>query len=169
MSDTVELLVLRHAQAGHAFSEDDHGRTLTDHGAEQARSVGRRMVQEQAMPDATICSDAMRTRQTCIWVNHELDEKAPTPYLDGRLYGAGSRRMLAVINETPQTVRRLLVIGHLPTVQDLGMELSSVVSEEEPVLRLASSYPPAGLARFVIEKPWAELDGRDARLVDFWD
>ncbi|GAB3191633.1 SixA phosphatase family protein [Nesterenkonia suensis] len=169
MSDTIELLVLRHAQAGHAFSEDDHGRTLTEHGAEQARTVGRRMVEAQIQPDATLCSDAMRTRQTCLWINHELGEKAPTPYLDGRLYGTGSRGMLSVINETPETVRRLLVIGHLPTVQDLGMDLASVDSEEDPVLRLASRYPTAGLARFVIEKPWAELDGRDARLVDFWD
>ena len=169
MTDSVELLVLRHAQAGHAFSEDDHGRTLTIHGAEQARAVGQRMVQHQVMPDATVCSDAMRTRQTCLWINHELGEKAPTPYLDGRLYGASSRPMLAIINETPETVRRLLVIGHLPTVQDLCMELSSVDSQEDPVLRLASRYPTAGLARFVIDRPWAELDGRDSRLVDFWD
>ncbi|MGQ7786088.1 SixA phosphatase family protein [Nesterenkonia sp. PF2B19] len=169
MDDAVELLILRHAQAGHAFSEDDHGRTLTDRGAEQARAVGQRLLAEQVLPDATICSDAMRTRQTCIWINHELEEKAPTPYLDGRLYGAGSRHMLSVINETPETVRRLLVIGHLPTVQDLGMELASVHSAEDPVLRLASRFPTAGLARFVVEKPWAELDGRDARLIDFWD
>lgn len=168
MADVVELLILRHAQAGHSFSGDDHGRTLTDHGAEQARRVGGRMVAEAAMPDATICSDAMRTRQTCVWINHELGEKAPTPYLDSRLYAAGAFQMLSVINETPATVRRLLVIGHLPTVQDLSMDLASVESEEEPVLQMGSSYPTAGLARFVVDKPWAELAGRDARLVEFW-
>lgn len=168
MADVVELLILRHAKAGHSFSSDDHGRTLTDRGVEQARSVGARMLAEGVVPDAAVCSDAMRTRQTCIWLSHHLGDLAPTPALDSRLYSAVSSQMLSVLNETPETVRRLLVIGHLPAVQDLSMDLASVDSEEEPVLHMGGSFPTAGLARFVLEKPWAELHGRDARLIDFW-
>lgn len=161
------LSILRHAQAGHSFSGEDHSRTLTTDGERQAREVGALLTAQGPQPDAVICSDAMRTRQTWVWVGDALGEVAPTPYLDDRLYLAPARQMLSVINETPETVRSLLVIAHMPGVQDLCMELASVRSEEEPVLRMAGSYPTAGLAVFDAEIPWAELDGRDARLTAF--
>lgn len=161
------LLILRHGEAGHSFSGDDHARTLTSHGEQQARQVGSWLRDSGLVPDATVCSDAMRTRQTCIWVNEQLGEKAPTAYLDDRLYLAAPRQMLSVINETPETVQSLLVVAHMPGVQEVSMELASVHSEEEPVIRMAGSWPTAGVAHLQLDKPWAELVGRDARLVAF--
>lgn len=161
------LLILRHGEAGHSFSGDDHARTLTSHGEQQARQVGSWLRVSGLLPDATVCSDAMRTRQTCIWVNEQLGEKAPTAYLDDRLYLAAPRQMLSVINETPETVQSLLVVAHMPGVQEVSMELASVHSEEESVIRMAGSWPTAGVAHLQLDKPWAELDGRDARLVAF--
>ncbi|MDO5492811.1 MAG: histidine phosphatase family protein [Nesterenkonia sp.] len=169
MTAPAQLLILRHAKAGHAFDGDDAARTLTDRGADQARTVGRRLADEGFHADHIICSDAMRTRQTAVWVCHELGEDASTPYLDPRLYLADPATMLAVINETPETVRTLLVVAHMPGVQELSMRLAAPESEEDPVLRMAGSFPTSGLARFEVDGPWAELDGRDARLTDFWD
>ncbi len=163
-----ELLILRHGESGHSFSGDDHGRTLTRHGQGQARAVGRWLVDKGHLPDNTLCSDAMRTRQTCIWVNHELGEKAPTPYLDQRLYLAEPQSMLSIISEVPETVQSLLVVAHMPGVQGLSMDLASAQSREDPVIQMAGSWPPGGLARFAVDKPWAELDGRDAELTDFF-
>lgn len=161
------LLVLRHAEAGHTFTGDDHSRTLTANGQHQAREVGRWLLDSGCWPESTIVSDAMRARQTCIWVGHELGEKAATPYLDDRLYLAPSRSMCSVIHETPQTVQTLLVIAHMPGVQDLAMELVSPDSAEQTVLSMAEHWPTAGLAVFDVDKPWAALDGRDARLTQF--
>lgn len=161
------LLVLRHAEAGHTFTGDDHSRTLTPHGQHQAREVGRLLWDSGGWPESTLVSDAMRTRQTCIWIGHELGEKAATPYLDERLYLADSRTMCSVINETPETVQTLLVIAHMPGVQDLAMELVSRDSDEQTVLNMAEHWPPAGLAVFDVNKRWAELDGRDAQLKQF--
>ena len=109
----------------------------------------------------------MCTSQSCIWVNEQLGEKAPTAYLDDRLYLAAPRQVLSVINETPETVQSLLVVAHMPGVQEVSMELASVYSEEDPVIRMAGSWPTAGVAHLQFDKPWAELDGRDARLVAF--
>lgn len=161
------LLVLRHAEAGHTFTGDDHSRTLTARGQHQAREVGRRLQESRQWPESTMVSDAMRTRQTCIWIGHELGDKAATPYLDDRLYMAPSRTICSVINETLETVQTLLVIAHMPGVQDLAMELASLDSDEHAVLSMAEHWPPAGLAVFDLKKPWAELDGRDALLTQF--
>lgn len=161
------LLILRHAEAGHGFTGDDHARTLTERGQSQARQVGRWLAQSQHLPEMTVVSTAMRTRQTCIWINHELGEKAPTPYLDERLYQASSSVLCSVINETPESVHTLLVVAHMPGVQDLSTQLASQDSAEHAVLEMATHWPPAGLAVFTVTKPWAELDGRDAALATF--
>lgn len=161
------LLILRHAEAGHSFTGDDHSRTLTERGQSQAQQVGHWLLQAQQVPEMTVVSTAMRTRQTCIWINHELGEKAPTPSLDERLYQASSSALCSVINQTPETVNTLLVVAHMPGVQDLSTRLASHDSAEEAVLEMASHWPPAGLAVFTVDKPWAELDGRDAALTAF--
>lgn len=161
------LFVLRHGQAGHSFTGDDHSRTLTSQGQEQARQVGGWLAGRQEWPEAARVSDAMRTRQTCVWIDHVLGDKAVTPYLDHRLYLAQASSLCSVINETPDSVRSLLVIGHMPGIQDVSMALASADSDERAVLDMAENWPPAGLAVFAVEAPWSELDGRDARLEDF--
>lgn len=162
-----KLLILRHAEAGHSFSGDDHSRTLTQYGQEQARIIGGRLLESAQWPECTVVSSAMRTRQTCVWISDQLGEKAPTPYLDDRLYLASSAQLCSVINETPETVQTLLLIAHMPGVQELSMDLTSTESDEHAALVMASHWPPAGLAVFSVDKPWAELDGRDAALVEF--
>lgn len=90
-----------------------------------------------------------------------------TPALDPRLYEATAAQALSVINETEESVRTLCVVGHMPWVQDLGMRLASVASDEQSVIRMAEHYPTLGIQVFEISARWAELDGRDARMVDF--
>ncbi|NDK31203.1 SixA phosphatase family protein [Nesterenkonia haasae] len=161
------LLVLRHAEAGHSFSGDDFSRTLTGHGETQAREIGQWLLESAYWPEVTVVSSSMRTRQTSIWVAHELGERAPTAQLDDRMYLGSPGQLCSVINETPETVNNLLVIAHMPGVQELSMKLTSAESDEEAALNMASQWPPAGLARFDVTKPWAELDGRDAALAEF--
>lgn len=162
-----KLLILRHAEAGHSFTGDDHSRTLTEDGQQQARNIGSRLLESEYWPECTVVSAAMRTRQTCIWIGEQLGEKAPTPYLDDRLYLASWTQLCSVINETPEAVQTLLVIAHMPGVQDLSMQLTSAESDEQAALEMASHWPAAGLAVFSVDKPWAELDGRDAALLEF--
>ncbi|WP_300342694.1 histidine phosphatase family protein [Nesterenkonia sp.] len=164
MPESKTLLILRHAEAGQSFTGDDHARTLTPRGQHQARDVGRWLAEHGPWPEMTIVSGAMRTRQTCIWIGSELGEKAATPSLEDRLYLADARTMCSVINQTPETVQTLLVIAHMPGVQQLSMELASVDSDETAVLSMAEHWPPAGLALFEYDGDWAELDGRDAQL-----
>lgn len=162
-----KLLILRHAEAGMSFTGDDHSRDLTQRGQEQAREMGRLLMGEKHWPEVILVSDAMRTRQTAIWIGSELGERGTTPYLDSRLYLADSRTLCSVINETPETAESVLLIAHMPGVQDLSMELTSMASEERAVFSMAESWPPAGLAVFTFDGPWAELDHRNAELKEF--
>lgn len=161
------LVILRHAKSDYPLGVADHDRPLAGRGNREAPAAGRWLKEHGFVPDYILVSSAQRTRSTCAWVTSELGEEAPTPYVDDRIYGAGAAQLLSIINETPDTVRTLLVIGHMPTVQDLSMRLASVESDEDSVMEMATRYPTLGLTAFEINRPWAELDGRDAKLVDF--
>ncbi|MFP3472798.1 histidine phosphatase family protein, partial [Micrococcus sp. SIMBA_144] len=74
-------------------------------GHAQAPPAGDGLRENDLVPDAVVGSDALRTRQTGVWVCERLGELAPTPYLDPRLYGADAARALAFVNETEEATR----------------------------------------------------------------
>ncbi|MBG6217941.1 phosphohistidine phosphatase [Arthrobacter sp. CAN_A6] len=160
------LMLLRHAKAEWSEGVPDHERSLSSRGHLDAPLIGRWMA-DNALPDLILCSSALRARQTCTWVCKELGDKAPTPKLEDGLYAARPGEILALINQVPPTVTSLLVIAHLPGVQELAMRLASVESNEEAVVDLATDYPTAGLTVLQHPHEWAELDGRDAAVTDF--
>lgn len=165
-TDRKRLIILRHGKAAYP-PVPDHERPLANRGNTEAPAAGRWLVEQGLYPDAILTSDAVRTRQTTTWVMNEFGDKAPTPYLDSRLYHASATDALAVINETEEQVRTLLVVGHMPWVQDLGMRLASVDSNEKAVIDMAERYPTLGMMVFEIPGEWASLDGRDANMTHF--
>lgn len=165
-SDHKRLIVLRHGKAAYP-DVPDHERPLAQRGNKEAPAAGRWLVEHEFYPDAIITSDALRTRQTTTWVLNELGDKAPTPYLDSRLYMAPVSGVLSVINETEEQIRTLMLVGHMPWVQELGMRLASVESNEEAVINMAERYPTLGMMVFDIPGEWASLDGRDAIMTHF--
>ncbi len=144
----------------------DHERPLAARGHREAALAGQWLAAHGA-PDFILCSSALRARQSCTWVCKELAEQAPTPKLEDDLYDGGPVRMLALINHLPETVTSLLVVSHLPTVQDLGLRLASRDSDPEAYMQLAERYPTSSLAVFETGSSWAELDGQDASLSYF--
>ncbi len=158
---------MRHAKAAYPPGVADHERPLAERGHAEAPLAGRWLREHGAVPDFILCSSALRTRQTCAWVCHELDQLAPTPKLEDDLYDAGMSRMLALINHVPEAVTSLLVITHLPTVQELTMHLASRDSDPQAYADAAGGFPTSALAIFGLDSSWAELDGQDAVLQDF--
>jgi phosphohistidine phosphatase len=162
-----KLMLMRHAKSAWPVGVSDQDRPLAQRGHNEAPLVGKWMLEHGAVPDYILCSSALRTRQTCTWVCDQLGDKAPTPKLEERLYHGDATQVLSVINHVPDTVTSLLVIGHMPVVQELAMRLASVKSDEDAVMDMASHYPTSGLTVMEHELSWAELDGRDAKVTDF--
>ncbi|WP_285725686.1 SixA phosphatase family protein [Psychromicrobium xiongbiense] len=162
------LVIMRHAKAAYPLGVPDHERPLAARGHAEAPLAGAWLLDHQVIPDFILCSTALRTRQTCTWVCDALGSLAPTPKLEDDLYDGGPSRMLSLINHVPHTVTSLLVISHLPTVQDVVMHLASRESDQAAYLEAAERFPTSAMAVFDLgNTPWAELDGQDARLSDF--
>ena len=160
-------MLLRHAKSDWPRNVEDFERPLSSRGPRDAPLPGLWMVENDAIPDLILCSSALRTRQTCTWICKELGDKAPTPKLEEGLYSASAAAILALINHVPETVTSLLVITHMPGVQELAMRLASVDSDEEAVMDMATHYPTSGLSVLQHDRRWAELDGRDAVMTNF--
>ncbi len=164
---TRKLILMRHAKSDYPLGLADHDRPLAARGNREAPSAGAWLVENDLIPDYILCSDALRARSTCAWVLSELGEKGPTPYVDSRIYGAGVSELCSIINEVPDTVSTLLVIGHQPILQELALRLASVDSDEEAVYELAMNYPTLGTTVLETSHSYAHLDARDARVTHF--
>jgi phosphohistidine phosphatase len=161
------LSIVRHATAAFPRDVSDHERPLSSFGHSQAPRVGQALLEYGWLPESILVSSALRTRQTAAWIGEALGEDGPTPRLMDELYNASAQSILRVINHAPPGVESLLIVAHMPGVQDAALDLASAQSDESAVTDMALGYPPAGLCLFETDRPWAELDGRDAALKHF--
>ena len=103
----MRLFLVRHAEA--APGEPDALRTLTAHGAEQARELGRRFVRKGITPDAILSSPLLRARETAdaiaaaVGVASEPDDRlAPGATADNvRAAVAGRGEIVVVVGHQP--------------------------------------------------------------------
>ena len=93
--------------------------------------------------------------------------EAPTAHLDEGLYEVSASRIIARINSVSENVHSLMVVSHLPGVQDAAQRLMSPDSDPNASMDVYYGFPPSSIAVFEVPGEWALLDGADARLVDF--
>ncbi|MET0714053.1 MAG: histidine phosphatase family protein [Mycetocola sp.] len=158
------LLVMRHAKSDWPPGVPDFERPLLPRGVREARLAGTWLRSNAIRPDVILCSTAARAQQTCAEVRSGLGD-APEADLHDALYAASAVRMLAVINHVPESARCVLLVAHMPGVQELVTRLAS--TDSDALTDAASRYPTSAFAVLETLTPWAELDGRDAEITQF--
>ena len=152
------LLLIRHAQA--AGGPVDAERPLTGHGAEQASAIGTWLARSGLVPDRVVVSPARRAQQTWARAAAELTA-GPPPVLDGRIYDNTVEGLLAVVQETPDDVATLAVVGHNPSIGALAAALDETRAEE------VVGFPAGGVAVFGPAVPFTALAPGTAALTRF--
>ncbi|SFO00030.1 SixA phosphatase family protein [Mycetocola miduiensis] len=161
---TKRLLIMRHAKSAWPPGVADLDRPLLPRGVREASLAGTWLHSNGIRPDVILCSTATRAQQTCAKVRSGLGD-APEPDLHDALYAASAVRMLAVINHVLETARCVLLVAHMPGVQELVTRLAS--NDSEASADAAFRYPTSAFAVLETLTPWAELDGRDAEITHF--
>lgn len=143
-----ELLILRHAKSDwHAGYGQDIHRPLNKRGRRQATLVGEWLGKQQLMPQMVICSPARRTMETLELVMDVAGEQdISVDYRQG-LYLAGLSTLLEQIGQTPDSISRLMIVGHNPGMEDLLIHLS----RDEP------EYTHSGKLMTTANLAWLEL------------
>jgi phosphohistidine phosphatase len=152
------LLLVRHAQA--AQGPADAERPLTERGARNAAAIGAWLTSAGLRPDRVLVSPARRAVQTWERAGAEL-RTTVDPIADERIYDNTIEALLAVVQETPEDVRTLAVVGHNPSVGELAGVLDDARSD------VGAGFPAGGVAVFTLTAPFAAIAPGVATLSDF--
>jgi phosphohistidine phosphatase len=151
---THELLLLRHAKSDWSVECDDFSRPLKKRGRHAAKEVGRWLRKQNLMPDMILSSPAQRALATAQRVCRQLNIDESTIITDPRIYEAHSSTLLEILSATPKDIRRLLLIGHNPGLEDL---LSKLIQHSIPLSESGKGLTTAALAQLTFEGGWTAL------------
>ncbi len=157
---TKTLFLLRHAKTEPDNPAGDEARELTIEGIQQTRQVGQEL--QARGVQHVLSSSAVRTRQTLEGL--ELGD-VHAEFMDA-LYVGDVEDYLQRIQEIPDEVDVLLVIGHSPTIPQLGARLAWP-SQPGAADQLRCSYPTSTLTEFRVDGSWQQLgEQASVELVD---
>ncbi|MEV1052883.1 histidine phosphatase family protein [Streptomyces sp. NPDC049887] len=160
------IVLLRHAKADWP-QVSDHERPLADRGRIDAPVAGRKLADTGIPFDLALCSTATRTRETWKLAVQELPERPRTVY-EERLYEASLGDLLALLNETPDEVTDLLLIGHNPGMHALADALAGT-AEGDTLQRMSrGGFPTAAFAVVGFSGSWKSVEHGVGTLVDYW-
>lgn len=157
------LVVMRHGKA-EQMGPTDFDRALADRGHADAREAGGWLADQGFAPDHALVSAALRTRET--WdALADGGGWALEAELDRGLYSAEPDTAIDLLGQVDPAVRRLVVIGHNPTMAYLAQLLGDGAAPEAPEQMVAGGFPTSALAVFAYDGAWADLAEGSARLV----
>ena len=115
-------------------------------------------------PDQILCSSARRTRETLAHLLPVLPAAKDIRILPA-LYEADGPGYAGIIRKQA-TGSRVMLIGHNPSIEDLGLQLSSNADSADRK-RMAQKFPTCALAVFEMSASWDTLEARNAQLTGF--
>lgn len=157
-------MLLRHAKSDWPDVPDQE-RPLAKRGRRDAPVAGRWLGRSGYLPDAVICSTALRARETWELVAEGLaeaaDGAAPLVRYEPRVYEATVLGLLMLVREFPAEWRTALIVGHNPAMAELTVGLTAPPPEPP------SAFPTAAVAVLGLPDDWASAASGEARLLDF--
>lgn len=160
------IVLFRHAKADWS-QVTDHERPLAERGRKDAAVAGRRLVDSGIPIDLALCSTAARTRETWKLAVHEFPHRPKTVY-EERIYEASPGELIALLNETPDDVRDVVLIGHNPGIQGLADILSGQAEGDAGERMERRGFPAAAFAVVSFDGSWKSLEPGGATLLDYW-
>lgn len=161
---TRRLLLIRHAKA--SDGPVDRERPLAGKGEGQAAAIGPWLERSGLVPARVLVSPARRAEQTWELAAGVLDP-APQVIVESRIYDNTVEALLEAIQETPEDVQTLAVVGHNPSIAELAADLDDGAGSPEARRDLEAGFRTGGVAVFTLATPFAEIDPGAATLSDF--
>lgn len=150
------VVLFRHAKSSWELPLADFDRPLAPRGRKAAPAMARWLEQEGELASWVLCSPAARTRAT--WkLLRDAWSRPPTVLFDPALYEAAAPLLLERFQEVPDRIERAMLIGHNPSLLDLGLLLARPT---DPLLgELRAKFPTAAacVLRVAITR-WRDLE-----------
>jgi phosphohistidine phosphatase len=158
------LVLLRHAKSDWP-DVADHERPLAKRGRRDAPVVGRWLGESGLVPDAVVCSTALRARETWALAGAALAAAGgggePVLRFEPRVYEATVLGLLMLVREFDPRWRTVLVVGHNPGLAELTVGLAG------SGLAPPDAFPTAFAAVLGLSGEWAGTEPGAGRLLAF--
>jgi phosphohistidine phosphatase len=154
------LMLMRHAKSSWKDSSmKDILRPLNKRGHKIVPRMGERLKEAQICPQLILSSPAERARQTAQGVAKKIDYSQDIQYYDSFYMGEPEDYIKKLV-KVPDTVERVLVIGHNPGLEGLMQILS----------RKVEALPTAAIAFISLPiEHWKDLDSHiEGALNEIW-
>ena len=159
------LVLMRHAKSDWPDGVADHERPLAKRGRRDAPRIGRWLGESGYVPDAVVCSTAVRARETWALASSGLSEAVPgaSPAVryEPRVYEATVLGLLMLARELDPGWCTALVVGHNPGMAELTVGLAG------PAADRLREFPTAFTAVLGLPGPWADAAPGEAQLLAF--
>lgn len=160
------LHLLRHAKSDWSQpGAADPARTLNERGRSTVPAIAAWLVQDGAPVDYVLCSSAVRARETVAGLVAVLPAPLTVEY-DDALYAASASDLLARLQRLPAKARCVVVCGHNPGLQELGVQLAGDADTTD-ARRLREKLPTAGVVTFDVRGTWGRLSPQTSGLSSF--
>lgn len=158
------LIIMRHAKAEPALDNKDSERELTDKGRKQAKKVAKGLINLKMVPDAIVCSGAIRARQSA---EKLLDAFGDGPAIEYRqaLYESGPKAMWEELKNADPAVHRLMLICHEPSVSMMTGKLAKKDSDSADLTVLSVGISSATVAILGSSQPFSQWEAHSADLL----
>lgn len=160
-----KLFLLRHAEASNDLGADDHDRSLTPNGLNQASKVGGYLKNHNYMIDLVLCSSARRTKMTLKGLQDGGAVISKKEYSDTLYNAPASHLMNELFGSSGDNV---LIIAHNPGIHQFS-GLMVQKGDPEYIERLMFGYAPATLSIFECPfNEWADASENKSTLIDLF-
>ena len=141
-----ELIVFRHAKSSWDHPElEDIDRPLNRRGERNAPEMGKRLREEDRVPERLCCSPALRARATAVLLAEALGMKRQEIVVIEDLYPGTPADWLAVTRHLDERDKRVLLIGHNPGLTDFVNSLADSDIDNVPTAAYAAiNFDAAG-------------------------
>ena len=148
------LVLVRHAEA--ADGPVDADRPLTTRGAGSAAAIGGWLDRAGLVPDRVLVSPARRAAQTWAHANGRLPQ-GRQPTVDPRIYDNTVDALLTAVQDAPEEVRTLAVVGHNPSLGELATVLDDGQGDPAACQRIGAGLPTGAVVVFTLATPFAGI------------
>ena len=137
----------------------DHDRPLNKRGQKDAPRMGALLKQENVTPDLIISSNAERAMATAEAAALAADYESEIQYTR-QFYHADAETYLEVVHGLPDSIERVMVVGHNPGMEELVALLTDVDTR----------FTTANIAHVQLPiEHWHELnENSSGELLDLW-
>jgi phosphohistidine phosphatase len=161
----MRLWLLRHAKSSWSDAGlRDEDRPLAPRGERAADRIRDVLDAEGIHPELTLCSSALRARETLGRVLPALGTELEVR-IEPALYTFDADVILDRLGRIPSDVTSVMLVGHNPAIQDLAIRIAD---RGDGLHDLSEKYPTAGLAEISFsQEAWDTLTDRPGELVRF--